>query len=379
MSAVTPTGRLIHYEKLGRGRPVILLHGWIGSWRYWIPLMRQLQLKYVVYAVDLYGYGDSTHAESHYTVAKQVELLYDFMSSLGLKKAAIVGHGLGAMVAAHFAREYPERVARLMLVSAPLFDVPDLANRRQIDQPRPLTPSNASNPFPGVDGLDDADFEEDATRLRRDGSMDARIGSMRAAGAPADVTVPSASQETMVRPGNIDQNELRRMAMQQGIPLMQGDDSLGSSAQVNADQSRNNPLSRALNGDSASILARCFKRSESEYDKLMADVTKMDDRAMHYSAEYFDPGVMLDVLRQIQTMQVIVHGEDDEIIPKPPAAVWNFLKLNKDKLVADFTLPGVRHFPMLEYEPFTRMVTSFLETSDVTALDQKERWRRRTR
>ena len=46
MSALTLDGDLVHYEVLGRGgRPVILLHGWIGSWRYWIPVMQQLYFK----------------------------------------------------------------------------------------------------------------------------------------------------------------------------------------------------------------------------------------------------------------------------------------------------------------------------------------------
>jgi pimeloyl-ACP methyl ester carboxylesterase len=30
----------VHYEVLGRGRPLIFLHGWVGSWRYWIPVMQ---------------------------------------------------------------------------------------------------------------------------------------------------------------------------------------------------------------------------------------------------------------------------------------------------------------------------------------------------
>ncbi|MCK7519753.1 MAG: hypothetical protein MZV64_19525 [Ignavibacteriales bacterium] len=32
--------RIVHYEVLGRGRPVIFLHGWVGSWKYWIASMQ---------------------------------------------------------------------------------------------------------------------------------------------------------------------------------------------------------------------------------------------------------------------------------------------------------------------------------------------------
>ncbi|MDH4138550.1 MAG: alpha/beta hydrolase, partial [Anaerolineae bacterium] len=37
MSAIVIDGGLIHYESWGRGSPLILLHGWLGSWRYWMP------------------------------------------------------------------------------------------------------------------------------------------------------------------------------------------------------------------------------------------------------------------------------------------------------------------------------------------------------
>ena len=44
MSIVTLESELIHYEVLGRGRPLIFLHGWVGSWRYWIPAMQALSI-----------------------------------------------------------------------------------------------------------------------------------------------------------------------------------------------------------------------------------------------------------------------------------------------------------------------------------------------
>ncbi len=57
MSAITIENDLVHYEVLGRGRPVILVHGWLGSWRYWVPAMQQLSSKYRTYALDLWGFG----------------------------------------------------------------------------------------------------------------------------------------------------------------------------------------------------------------------------------------------------------------------------------------------------------------------------------
>ena len=129
MSAITIGGDLVHYEVLGRGRPVVLIHGWIGAWQYWVPLMQQIHLKYRVYALDLFGFGDSAKNPDKYKFDQQVNLLSEFMKQMGLPKAAMIGHGLGAMVLIQFAKQHPDRVARMLTVSAPLFDPGDLDSR----------------------------------------------------------------------------------------------------------------------------------------------------------------------------------------------------------------------------------------------------------
>jgi len=120
MSAVTLKDELVHYEVFGRGPALILIHGWLGSWRYWIPTMQQLSASYRTYALDLWGFGDSGKRPSLYQFEQQVGLVRQFMESLGITKAAFVGHALGAAVSLRFAVENPNLTARLMTVSLPL-------------------------------------------------------------------------------------------------------------------------------------------------------------------------------------------------------------------------------------------------------------------
>lgn len=120
MSAIIVDDDIVHYEVLGRGRPVILIHGWLGSWRYWIPTMQTLSAEYRTYALDLWGFGDSGKRRDRYALDAQVELIRGFMERLAILKAAFVGHGLGGAVLAHFARKYPELADRAMAVSVPL-------------------------------------------------------------------------------------------------------------------------------------------------------------------------------------------------------------------------------------------------------------------
>ena len=120
MSAIILDDRIVHYEVLGRGRPIIFLHGWVGSWRYWVPAMQTAAMSSRAYGLDLWGFGDTAHDTSCYTLAQQTTLLDRFTLEMGIGKIALVGHGLGALAAILFARNNPQVVDRLMVVNVPM-------------------------------------------------------------------------------------------------------------------------------------------------------------------------------------------------------------------------------------------------------------------
>ncbi len=120
MSVIVVKEGLIHYEVIGRGKPLVFLHGWLGSWRYWVPAMEELSVHYRTYALDLWGFGDSDKLNLSYNVDSYVELLQEFLDHLGVQRTSLVGHALGGVVALSFAEKIPERVDRVMGVSVPL-------------------------------------------------------------------------------------------------------------------------------------------------------------------------------------------------------------------------------------------------------------------
>jgi pimeloyl-ACP methyl ester carboxylesterase len=120
LSAILLDSSIVHYEVLGRGRPVIFLHGWVGSWRYWISAMQVTSTSYRAYALDLWGFGDTTHNALNYSLDQQANLLDRFLNEMGIGKIALVGHGLGALVGMTFAARFPQSVDRIMAVSCPL-------------------------------------------------------------------------------------------------------------------------------------------------------------------------------------------------------------------------------------------------------------------
>ncbi|MBW6472064.1 MAG: alpha/beta hydrolase [Anaerolineaceae bacterium] len=119
MSAIFIDGQLAHYEVIGRGKPVLFLHGWVGSWRYWVPTMQTISSTNRAYALDLWGFGDSAK-NNRYSINDQIALVRDFIEKIGLSRVAIVGHNLGAIVAYEFARRNPELVEKILSISLPL-------------------------------------------------------------------------------------------------------------------------------------------------------------------------------------------------------------------------------------------------------------------
>lgn len=130
MSAIIIENGLVHYEALGRGKPILFLHGWIGSWRYWMPTMEAVSDRYRTYAFDLWGFGDSDKSSQRYEIDSYVSLIGLFMDELGLVKAPVIGHSLGAVVGMLFAARMPDRVDKLMTVSMPLHS--SLINRKLV-------------------------------------------------------------------------------------------------------------------------------------------------------------------------------------------------------------------------------------------------------
>jgi pimeloyl-ACP methyl ester carboxylesterase len=130
MSVIIIDDGLVHYEALGRGKPLLLLHGWLGSWRYWVPVMEELSVDYRVYAFDLWGFGDSDRRNNEYDVDSYVKLLDAFIESLGIlnQPLPVVGHALGAVIALRWAARNHNRIDRIMAVSLPV--VGTAINRR---------------------------------------------------------------------------------------------------------------------------------------------------------------------------------------------------------------------------------------------------------
>ncbi|MGB9753071.1 MAG: alpha/beta hydrolase [Roseiflexus castenholzii] len=105
------------YRAAGHGPPLILLHGWAASSRYWLITLAALSADFRVYALDLPGFGDSPALPEPGTVARQAQTVLEFADALGLATFDINGHSYGGAVAVALAAAQPQRVRRLVITA----------------------------------------------------------------------------------------------------------------------------------------------------------------------------------------------------------------------------------------------------------------------
>jgi pimeloyl-ACP methyl ester carboxylesterase len=104
----------------GDGPPLLLIHGWPGSWYYWRLVMPALARDFEVVAVDQRGIGLSDKPEEGYDTATLANDLVGLMDALGHEQFAVVGVDTGMLIAYAVAADHPDRVARLAVGEAPL-------------------------------------------------------------------------------------------------------------------------------------------------------------------------------------------------------------------------------------------------------------------
>jgi pimeloyl-ACP methyl ester carboxylesterase len=115
----------LHYLITGDGDPVILLHGYAETGRMWRPLMVELAKTRTVVAPDLRGFGQSSKPNSGYDKKTMAQDIHALATSLGFRRATIVGHDIGLMVAYAYAAQYAAEVDRVVLMDAFLPGVGD--------------------------------------------------------------------------------------------------------------------------------------------------------------------------------------------------------------------------------------------------------------
>jgi pimeloyl-ACP methyl ester carboxylesterase len=115
-SRIVDTGDVrLHAVIGGDGPPLLLIHGWPGSWYYWRLVMPALARDFEVIAVDQRGIGLSDKPEDGYDAGTLANDLARVMDVLGHERFAVVGVDTGMLIGYALAADHPDRVARVAL------------------------------------------------------------------------------------------------------------------------------------------------------------------------------------------------------------------------------------------------------------------------
>jgi 3-oxoadipate enol-lactonase len=112
---VTINGALIHYERSGKGFPLLLIHAGIADSRMWEPQAKAFANEFDIIRPDMRGFGESELPPAPYSTRADIIGLLDH---LGVDRAHVVGCSMGGTVAIDLTLENPDRVAKLVLVGS---------------------------------------------------------------------------------------------------------------------------------------------------------------------------------------------------------------------------------------------------------------------
>jgi pimeloyl-ACP methyl ester carboxylesterase len=107
----------LYYETYGAGRPLILLHGGLGSGEMFGPVLPSLAAEHQVITVDLQGHGRTADIDRPFDLGFMGDDIAALIDHLGLDHPDLVGYSLGAGVALQTAVNHPEKVGKLVTVS----------------------------------------------------------------------------------------------------------------------------------------------------------------------------------------------------------------------------------------------------------------------
>ncbi len=98
-------GLTSHYQKIGEGRPLILLHGWGCSWQTWQPIIQPLAADYELILPDLPNFGQSDDTKQIWDSRRYAQWLSTFINKLELTDFFLGGHSLGGKIVAQYAAD----------------------------------------------------------------------------------------------------------------------------------------------------------------------------------------------------------------------------------------------------------------------------------
>lgn len=108
----------VHFEIIGEGEPLLIVHGWGGSIKSLSDLAKLLSKKYKIISVDLPGFGKSELPSPDFGVGEYAQTLIDVLKKLKITRVNYFGHSFGGSLGICIAVNHPQLINKLILCSS---------------------------------------------------------------------------------------------------------------------------------------------------------------------------------------------------------------------------------------------------------------------
>ena len=106
-----------HIGDEGKGFPLVLVHGFLGSSKMWKPQIDFFKYQFRVITPDLPGFGRSNKAKSHNSIQSIANLLLDCLEEKKIDKFHLLGHSMGGMIVQEMAKKNGGKISKLVCYS----------------------------------------------------------------------------------------------------------------------------------------------------------------------------------------------------------------------------------------------------------------------
>ena len=115
----------IYVGDIGKGFPLVLVHGFLGSSQMWEPQIEYFKKYYRVLAPDLPGFGKSNTSESCSSIISMAQIVIDSLKKKGVEKFYLLGHSMGGMIVQEMAKLSGNRISKLICYgTGPIGEIP---------------------------------------------------------------------------------------------------------------------------------------------------------------------------------------------------------------------------------------------------------------
>ena len=115
---IKTNGIQMNYELSGKGKDLVLIHGFTDNLNMWFNQAPEFSKQYRVLRYDVRGFGQTEKAQGPYSMDLFADDLHELLKAIGLQSACILGYSMGGRIALEFCMKYPQEAAGLVLANS---------------------------------------------------------------------------------------------------------------------------------------------------------------------------------------------------------------------------------------------------------------------